>query len=475
MNDFAPRPRQTKIVATLGPASKSVAMIRCLADAGANVFRMNFSHGTHEDHAAVHAAIRKVEADIGRPIAILADLQGPKLRIGKVADGARDIKAGEKLCFCVDGKIAGSVPLPHPNIFETISDDDLILIDDGRIRLRVTGVERASFTATALGDATLRDHKGVNFPDTVLDIEAITPKDHSDLKFALGLGVDWVAMSFVQRAEDIISLREIIGHQAKIISKIEKPVAVENIDAILAQSDAIMVARGDLGVECNWHELPAIQATLVAKARGAGVPVVVATQMLESMISAPLPTRAEASDVANAVAQGADAVMLSAESAAGEFPRQAVSAMASIAAATEAAARNTGRKINADLTYATDDSDSIASAAGVLAELRDACCIATYTETGATALRVAKTRCDVPVLAVCPTPSVARALGLVWGVTSVVNTDPNEFAAARAGQIPPQLAPDQLIQPDRPVIVTFGSTQGQSGSTDTLKIAYLST
>lgn len=474
MNEFGPRPRQTKIVATLGPASNSMTMIRRLADTGANVFRMNFSHGTREAHAAVHAAIRKVEADTGHPIAILADLQGPKLRVGKVAGGARDIKAGEHLCFCVDGKIPDSVPLPHANIYVTISVDDLILIDDGRIRFRVTGVERTSFTATALGDASLQDHKGVNFPDTVLEIEAITQKDHDDLKFALGLGVDWVAISFVQRAEDIISLRKFIGHQTRIISKIEKPIAVENIDAILAQSDAIMVARGDLGVECNWHELPAIQATLVAKARHAGVPAVVATQMLESMISAPLPTRAEASDVANAVAQGADAVMPSAESAAGDFPQQAVSAMASIAAATEAAARKTGHKINADLTYARDDSDSIASAAGVLAELRDACCIATYKETGATALRVAKTRCDVPILAVSPTPSVARALVLVWGVTSVVNTDPHEFAAARAGQIPPQLAPDQLIQPDRPVIVTSGSTQGQSGSADTLKIAYLS-
>lgn len=474
MNDFGPRPRQTKIVATLGPASNTIAVIKGLAEAGANVFRMNFSHGTHEDQAAVHAIIREVEAELKRPIAILADLQGPKLRIGQVSGGARDIKIGEDLCFSVDGKVAASSILPHATVFDTVSKDDLILIDDGRIRLRVTGVGHNSFTAASLNNATLRDRKGVNFPDTVLDIEAITEKDHHDLQFALGLGVDWVAMSFVQRAEDIISLRKIIGNQAKIIAKIEKPIALKNIDAILTQSNAIMVARGDLGVECDWHELPAIQATLVSKARRAGVPVVVATQMLESMISAPLPTRAEASDVANAVAQGADAVMLSAESAAGDFPLEAVSAMASIAVATEGAARKTGRKIDADLTNAFDDSDSIASAAGVLAGLRDACCIATYTETGATALRVAKTRSDVPILAVCPTPSVARALGIVWGVTSVVNTDPHEFGAARAGQIPPKLAPDQLIQPDRPVIVTFGSTQGQSGATDTLKIAYLS-
>lgn len=468
-------PRQTKIVATLGPASNTPAKIKALAQSGANVFRMNFSHGSHDDHAAVHAAIREVEADLGQSIAILADLQGPKLRIGKVKDSAIDLVIGDVLTFSVDETIAGNIALPHPEVFETVAPGHLVLIDDGRIRLKVVEVGNKEFSAEVLNKATLRDRKGVNFPDTTLNVDAITDKDRRDLRFALELGVDWIAMSFVQTAQDIERLRGLVGNQAKIIAKIEKPVAVTNIDAILEKTDAIMVARGDLGVECDWFELPAIQASLVAKARAAGKPVVVATQMLESMITAPLPTRAETSDVSNAVVQQADAVMLSAESAAGEYPVEAVSAMAAIASATEAAARSDRPSMETSFIEAPDDSSSIASAAGVLAQLRNACCIATYTETGATALRVSKTRSDVPIVAVCPSQSIARPLSLVWGVTPVINTNAQEFTASRDGRIPPKLAPDTLIRPNRPVVVTSGSTHGQAGGTDSLKIAYLST
>ncbi|MEM8978141.1 MAG: pyruvate kinase [Pseudomonadota bacterium] len=467
------QPRQTKIIATLGPASNTADKIKALALSGANVFRMNFSHGAQKDHALVHAAIRLVEAELGQSIAILADLQGPKLRIGAVPGGAMPVEIGDLVTFCAKDPTADQILLPHGEVFGTVAIGHLVLIDDGRIRLKVTSTGENSFTARVLNTAILRDRKGINFPDTPLSIDAITDKDRSDLEFALGLGVDWVAMSFVQRAQDIAQLRGLIGDRAKIIAKIEKPVAVSNISAILEETDAIMVARGDLGVECDWFELPAIQASLVAKARASGKPVVVATQMLESMITAPLPTRAETSDVSNAVVQQADAVMLSAESAAGEYPVEAVSAMAAIASATEAASRASQATFETPIINAPDDSSSIASAAGVLAQLRDACCIATYTETGATALRVSKTRSAVPIVAVCPTAQVARPLSLVWGVTPVINANAEEFSASREGRIPPQLAPDSLIQPNRPVVVTSGSTHGQSGGTDSLKIAYL--
>lgn len=466
--------RQTKIVATLGPASNTREKIRALARAGANVFRINFSHGTQADHAAVHAAIREVERELGISIAILADLQGPKLRIGGVPGGKRNVGIGDTVRFVSDDTSDRDIPLPHPEVFGAVKNGDLILVDDGRIRLCVLQAGKDSITAEVLNNATIRDRKGINFPDSTLAIDALTPKDLDDLRFALSLGVDWVAMSFVQNADDIKKLHRLIGNDSKIVAKIEKPMACNNIEAILGQADAIMVARGDLGVECEWHELPAIQAELVARARAKGKPVIVATQMLESMITAPLPTRAETSDVANAVAQRADAVMLSAESAAGDYPVEAVSAMASIAAATEIALGSRDEKIDTTQIDASDDSLSIARAAGILAQLRHACCIATYTETGATAVRVSGTRCNVPILAVCPSARIARPLALAWGVTPVVSTNVEEFNMSRDGHIPPKLAPGNMILPNRPVVVTSGSTHGRAGGTDSLKIAYLS-
>lgn len=468
------KPRHTKIIATLGPSSNTQKTISALANAGANVFRMNFSHGSHEEHSKVHAHIRTVEEAEKKSIAILADLQGPKIRIGVIPGGERFLEIGDQVTFVSQANSASNdVPLPHPEIFETVEEGHIVLIDDGRIRLRVSKAEKGTFTAKALNAAVLKDRKGVNFPDTTLKVDPITPKDRKDLDFALELGVDWVAMSFVQRAQDIQDLKALIKGRAKIVAKIEKPVAVTNIDEILLHSDAIMVARGDLGVECAWHELPAIQRSLVSKARKLGKPVIVATQMLESMISAPLPTRAETSDVANAVMQHADAVMLSAESAAGQYPVEAVEAMASIALATEDTFKGNPRKIEAQIIDAPDDSSSIASAAGILAKLRNASCIVNYTETGATAVRVAKTRSDVPILAICPNEKIARPLNLVWGVTPTVSNDVDEFKSAREGRIPASLARIDLIKPDQPVVVTSGSTMGKAGSTDSLKIAYL--
>lgn len=466
--------RNTKIVATLGPSSNEEPTISALAKAGANVFRMNFSHGSHDDHATVHANIREVEKTSKSSIAILADLQGPKLRIGVVPGGERDLNIDDEVTFALAPDTdSDQVPFPHPEVYETIREGHLVLIDDGRIRFKVTKADKGYFKAKVLNTSVLKDRKGVNFPDTTLNVAPITDKDREDLRFALELGVDWVAMSFVQHAEDIRSLRALIGDQAKIVAKIEKPVAVTNILEILEETDAIMVARGDLGVECAWHELPAIQQSLVSKARRIGKPVIVATQMLESMISAPLPTRAETSDVANAVMQRADAVMLSAESAAGQYPIEAVEAMASIALATEIASHDRPKKLEAQIIDAPDDSSSIASAAGILARLRNASCIATYTETGATARRVAKTRSGVPILAVCPSKEIARQLNLVWGVTPIVSTDEQEFQSVREGHIPSRLAHCHLIKPNQPVVVTSGSKHGQTGGTDSLKIAYL--
>lgn len=467
--------RKTKIVATLGPASNSESMIEKLVTAGANVFRMNFSHGSHEDHASVHRAIRTVEARTGIMVAILADLQGPKLRIGVVPGGPRDLTIGDRVRLVLSNNGDGDdIVMPHPEIFETVKEGHLILIDDGRIRLRAHHVTATLISADVLNNATLQDRKGVNFPDTTLKVEPITVKDRKDLDFALKLEVDWIAMSFVQSAKDIQDLRALINGPTKIVAKIEKPIAVKNIDEILTDADAIMVARGDLGVECDWHELPAIQRNLVHKARAAEKPVIVATQMLESMIFAPIPTRAEASDVANAVSQRADAVMLSAESALGEYPVESVAAMVAISSATEKASMKEPENGDIAAFRNQDDSGAIASAAGLLAMLRNACCIATYTETGATAVRVSRARCDVPILAVCPNLMTARPLSLVWGVTPLVSTNIKEFASARKGRIPPKLGSHDLISTNKPVVVTSGSKHGQTGGTDSVRIAYLS-
>ncbi len=467
--------RKTKILATVGPASNTTQTIKELAEAGANVFRMNFSHGSHSEHRQVHANIRAVEGEVGWLLGVLADLQGPKLRIGTIPGGERKLDIGEKVVLVSDQRLldGDAVLFPHHDALSSVEVGHSVLVDDGRLRLRATHIAPSRIEAEVLNSGMLKDRKGVSFPDSSLAVDPITQKDREDLQFALKLGVDWVAMSFVQTADDIRNLRKLIGKQAKIVAKIEKPTAVKNIDAILEEADAIMVARGDLGVECAWHELPSIQRQLVSSARAVGKPVIIATQMLESMIAAPLPTRAETSDVANAVMQGADAVMLSAESAAGNYPVEAVTAMSSIVVSTEKSLDCKPPQIGAQLIEALDDSASIASAAGILAGLRGACCITTYTETGASALRVAKGRGPVPILAVCPDRKIAGVLTLAWGVTPMVSNDLAEFNSARDGQIPEGLGQSNLIRRQRPVIVTSGSSHGLTGGTDSLKIAYL--
>lgn len=468
--------RQTKIAATVGPASNSRATLLSLIRAGVNVFRLNFSHGTHDDHAQVFQTIRELEQENDIFVCVLADLQGPKIRIGTISGGSRTVTSGEEIQFVsAVSQDPSDIHIPHPEIFETIKNDDLILIDDGRIRFRVTARGDGRFKAKALNDSTLRDRKGVNFPDTHLNVDAMTPKDHEDLRFALGLGVDWIALSFVQTADDVGKVKGEVAGRARIVAKIEKPLALKNIDSIIAATDAIMVARGDLGVECDWFAVPGIQTSLVAKCREAGKPVIVATQMMESMITEPIPTRAETSDVSNAVAQRADAVMLSAESAAGKYPVEAVQAMARIIEASETALRLGSLDQQFPMIEAKTDSGSIASAATLIASLRNACAILTYTETGATALRVSKSRCQVPILAVCPNESIARELNLGWGITPIVSNNLDAFSSSRDGQIPDSLASAPFIVSDRPVVVTSGSQHGKPGGTDSIKIAYLKT
>lgn len=467
--------RRTKIVATLGPASNTHEVIRALALAGANVFRMNFSHGTHSDHEKVHQIIRSVEHELSRPIAILADLQGPKLRVATFEDGAATLIKGQSFTFCLS-EIQGTsctVTLPHPEIFKSLQSGDYLLVDDGKIRLRAVSVTQDEICAEVVLGGAIRDRKGVNLPDRALDIPALTIKDRNDLSFALDLGVDWVALSFVQKAADIDEVRAIIGTRAKIVAKIEKPVALKSFPTILQSTDAVMVARGDLGVECDWNDVPTIQKNIVEQCRAAGKPVIVATQMLESMISSPVPTRAEVSDVANAIFEGADAVMLSAESAAGEYPLEAVAAMASIAASAEQAQLYWRHLNDSTLLDTADDSTSIASAACLIAHMRRAYCIVTYTESGATALRVAKSRPDVAALAICPSWETARSLALVWGISPTVSRNRAEFEQFREGEIPESLSKLGNIPPDRPIVVTSGSSLGVPGGTDSIKIAYI--
>ena len=323
------RHRHAKIVATVGPASSAPDQLRALFLAGVDTFRLNFSHGLQADHAKVHGAIRALEKEVGRPIGILQDLQGPKIRIGTLQGGRLDLEAGETVRFVLEGADGDkqAIPLHHPEIFDAVVPGQQLLIDDGRVRVRVTGPERTSITAEVVTGGPISNRKGVNLPGTLLDLSPLTEKDRADLAFGLDLGVDWVALSFVQKPSDVIEARGIIGDRAGIMSKIEKPQALERIDDIIRLSDAVMVARGDLGVEIPHEDVPARQKELIRACRLAVKPVVVATQMLDSMVNAPAPTRAEASDVATAIYDGADAVMLSAESATGRYPVEAVAMM----------------------------------------------------------------------------------------------------------------------------------------------------
>ena len=411
------RSRNAKIVATLGPASSTEAGIDALFEAGADVFRLNFSHGTHGDHRERLEIIRALEKRYGRPIGIMLDLQGPKLRVGEFADGNVHLNEGMpfRLDLSHDQGDESRVSLPHPEIFAALEEQKDLLVDDGRIRLRVLrrGADFAE-TEVIIG-GVLSDNKGVNVPGASLDLSPFSPKDREDLRFGLKLGVDWVALSFVQKPADVAEARKLIDGAAAILVKLEKPNAIDHLYEIVDMADAVMVARGDLGVEVPPEDVPALQKRIVHACRYAGKPVVVATQMLESMVRAPMPTRAEASDVATAVYDGADAVMLSAESAVGKHPTEAVAMMERIIIRVEndplyLKIMNAERR-EPEATAA----DAITAAARQVAHTISAVAIVTFSTTGSTTLRAARERPNVPVLGLTPKPATARRLALAWG------------------------------------------------------------
>lgn len=468
------RHRNTKIVATLGPASSDPAMIRQLFDAGVDVFRLNFSHGTHADHKLRFDAIRQIEADVGRPVGILMDLQGPKLRLGKIVDGKLALTTGQKIRLDLDPTPGDStrVPLLHPEIFAAIRPGDDLLIDDGKVRLRVLARSDQHADVQALNAGVISDRKGVNVPGAILPLSALTTKDREDLQFGLSIGVDWIALSFVQRPEDIIELREIVGQQAWIMAKLEKPSAIDSLDAIVAQSDGVMVARGDLGVELPPEEVPVLQKRIVRACRQAGKPVIVATQMLESMITSPVPTRAEVSDVATAVYDGVDAVMLSAESASGAYPIEAVTMMDRILLSTE---RDPLQRITMDAVHShrkNDARDAISAAIRTVAETLPVAATVAYTSSGATTLRVAHERPRAPILSMTPVAAAARRLSLVWGVHSiqaadVESTEEIVMHATRAAK------KNGFGSPGQALLIIAGTPFGVPGSTNLLRISWI--
>jgi pyruvate kinase len=468
------RRRKTKIVATLGPATSTAERIRALFDAGVDVFRINMSHTSHAMLAELHKLIRGVEADAGRPIAILADLQGPKIRLGTLPGGSMELVEGQRVRLVrkVQADDPKDIPIPHPEVFAAMKMRHTLLIDDGKIRLRLLSVKDADAEAEVVIGGTIKDRKGVNLPDTLLPIPAMTPKDRSDLDAALNLGVDWVALSFVQRPEDVAELKKVVAGRAAVLAKIEKPKALEGLAAILEMSDALMVARGDLGVELPLEAVPGRQKQIVRAARKAGKPVVVATQMLESMISASVPTRAEVSDVATAVFEGADAVMLSAETASGAHPVEAVQMMDRIAQSIEGdplyvqileSQRNAPEETTAD---------AIMAAVHQVTHTVHAKAVVCWTTSGSTGLRAARERPEAPIIVLTPKPETARRLALCWGTHCVPTEDAQNLddVTDRAARIAWQ---EGFARPGDRVVVTAGVPLGTPGSTNLLRVAFV--
>ena len=468
------RRRRTKIIATLGPASSSPEVLARLFQAGADVFRLNFSHGTHDDHAARIAMIRDMETRFDRPIGILADVQGPKLRVGQFGGGRVQLQTGQAFRLDLNptpGDVR-RVQLPHPEIMAAASIGTTLLLDDGKLRLRVTRKRADHLETEVTVGGPLSDRKGVNVPDIILPIPALTDKDRLDLAFALEHGVDYIGLSFVQRPEDVAEAREIAAGRAWIMTKVEKPQALDNLEEIIRLSDAVMVARGDLGVELPPEEVPLAQKRIVRTARQMGRPVVVATQMLESMITAPAPTRAEASDVATAVFDGADAVMLSAETAAGQYPFEAVNIMDRIIARVE---EDSGWRAMIEASRPAPDrsaADAICAAARQVAHTIDAAVICAFTASGSTALRAARERPEAPILGLTTALSTARRLALVWGVHAVLAPEVHSMTETVA-KATRTAAQEGFAVAGNPIIVIAGVPFGQPGATNALRVAYV--
>jgi pyruvate kinase len=445
-------------------------MIRKLYDAGVDMFRLNFSHGTHEDHRARYEAIRAVEKEVGIPIAVLQDLQGPKIRLGPIEGGKRELTTGSTVRFvCAPTAKDASLPLPHKEVFDAIVPGNQLLIDDGKVRLSATGVGSDFIEAKVISGGIVSDRKGVNLPDTVLALSPITEKDRVDLAFGLELGVDWVAFSFVQRASDLIEAHTLVGGRAGVMSKIEKPAAMNVIEDIVSLSDSIMVARGDLGVEIPPEDVPGAQKDLVRLCRLAGRPVIIATQMLESMIHTPTPTRAEASDVATAIYDGSDAVMLSAESASGQFPLQAVATMDRIIRRTEQhkAYRSIVEALHPEVEPLPQH--AISAAAAEVANSISAACIVAFTSSGTTAYRIARQRSPIPILSVTPNESTARQLAFLWGSTGMVTPEISSYDEM-VTQAALHAKTSGLAKEGDNIVVVAGVPFGMAGSTNNLRI-----
>ncbi len=468
------RNRRVKIVATLGPSSSDPATIRRLFEAGADVFRINMSHATAEGLSELHRVIRKIEADAGRPIGILVDLQGPKLRIGEFADGAAELKEGEIFRFDrnEDAGTAQRVFLPHPEIFRAVEPGHKLILDDGKLHLTVRETTSDTVSAEVIAGGALASRKGISLPDTVLPFSAMTDKDRKDLEQAVDLGADWIGLSFVQRGDDVAEARKLTRGRVAIMTKIEKPSAIEHLDAILELSDGLMVARGDLGVEMPLEQVPGLQKHITRAARRAGKPVVIATQMLESMITAPVPTRAEVSDVATAVFDGADAIMLSAESAAGQFPMEAIATMDKIAIEVEQDASYEqlihAQEIEPEATAA----DAISAAARTVSETLSLAAIVCYTGSGSTGMRAARQRPRQPVIALTPIAATARRLAMVWGLHCVLTGDAEDLdeMVEKACRIAFR---EGFAKPGQRIIVSAGVPLGTPGATNLLRVAFV--
>jgi pyruvate kinase len=469
------RERAAKIISTLGPSSTSLEVIASLFEAGADVFRLNFSHGKHAEHKERLDIIRKIETEFDRPIGIIADLQGPKIRVSNFVDGKIELENGAKFTLDSDQDTDGDqtrVSISNPEIYPSLEPGVELLLDDGKLKLVVEQNNGDSVDTNVLIGGTLSNHKGINIPGAILPMSALTEKDRNDLQFALDIGVDWIALSFVQRPEDVAEARGLIRGRAGVLAKMEKPLAIEHLKQIVELADAIMVARGDLGVEAPPEDVPGLQKKIIRRARSEGKPVIVATQMLESMINSPTPTRAEASDVATAVFDGADAVMLSAETAAGEYPLEAVSIMDRIIRSAEQDDHYKLSNIRERRQTRGTDADAITAAAKQVAQTLDAAAIVTFTTTGSTTLRAARERPTVPILGLTPNVGTARRLVLTWGVHPVETSHFTEFndVVECATDV---AAKEKFATPGQRLIITAGVPFGTPGTTNVLRIVWV--
>ena len=469
------RKRAAKIVSTLGPSSSTPEVINELFNAGVDVFRLNFSHGTHAEHKNRYDIIRKIEAKSKRPIGIIADLQGPKIRVDKFSESNVELVSGSKYILDSDRDILGDinrVSISNPEIYSCLKAGAELLLDDGKVKLIVEENKGLSVNTKVLVGGVLSDHKGVNIPGAILPMSPLTAKDLKDLEFALNIGVDWIALSFVQRPEDVQEARELVTGQAGILTKLEKPLAIEALDEIVELSDALMVARGDLGVEAPPEDVPGLQKRIIRSASTRGKPVIVATQMLESMINFPSPTRAEAGDVATAVFEGADAVMLSAETAAGSYPLEAVSIMDRIIRSAEQDEHYGLISVKDYKKIRKTDADAITLAAKQVAEMLEVAAIVTFTTTGSTTLRAARERPNVPILGLTPDIKTARRIMLVWGVHSVKTSYFDDFDRVVASAI--DVAQNETFaRKGQQLVITAGVPFGTPGATNSLRIVML--